>query len=145
MLRQNEITNEVRVQAWLVLIEHEILLAGASADSPRRGYEEQPLRSDTDVRIERHIPEYLVDEVDNRLKMDGWRLHRPPHPTTGEVRSPNRTRRPNSMSSVMTPDISFFDVVPDVPCDPHDWYPPEEWRPLGTARFCLFCGERGSW
>jgi len=101
-------------------------------------------QSDTDVRIERHIPNYLVDEVDNRLKMDGWRLHRPSHHTTGELRSPNRTRRPNSDAPVMTPHIPFFDVVPDVPCDIHDWYP-SDWRPLGTVRFCLFCGERGSW
>jgi len=128
MLRPTELNDDGRVQAWLILIEQEILLAEPAAEI---------------VRIRRHIPPELIDVVDNRLRMEGWRLHRPVDPRRGQTQ-PNRTQV-DSMGLSRPTDGPFFEVVADVSCDPHDWHPSISWAPPGTPRTCLFCGEQGTW
>jgi hypothetical protein len=134
MLRPNEVTEEARVQAWLSLIERELMLYGLSTRTRRYRLVDSQTRV---LRIYRWLPEDLIDLVDDRLKMDGYRLVRRYGP---DGQNPEVNGFISEGTSRPEPRAPYFEVMADVPCELHTWTQ-RHWSAPET-RVCARCGRR---
>ena len=123
MIRPGEYIDPLsRVQAWLHLIEQEIL---------RRGVDQGDRYRPPAIEIRSELPEDIIDLLDDSLKENGWRLHRRVE-YNGRILSPRQRRH---HPAVRDDGEFYFFVVEDQPCKHHFT---REY--MSKNEFCSYCG-----
>lgn len=119
MIRPEQLTDDRRIEAWLVFIEQTLLLACVYR---------QPHAGVRRVVVNGELPDDLVDAVDDHLKANGWRLYRRPVGWSGRLVEPPVRHRQGA---------AWFDVVEDKPCERHTF---SEHCDSDHVPHCTFCG-----